>query len=285
MPVNQLFESIQGEYERLTKDELTNVGVVLGAYRSFRGDRRSHVAYIGMPITTGKRYFDVLSENGVKTREELIEKLGPKSLWELVIQPNIAEGIAFADRLGETRDLLFIAPSVFEAKQWRWSQDAYMSLWYRVIGEMAGSHFVMDGWEYSVGGVKEVMFSMLLQWAVIRCYNRGTAYDAFGLPNFHPNLPWEKVVREFMAMRKICVYDSKGKEIPIDVALAKSVGAINDLKERGFSYEELIGPATTIMQTPFFSPFANGENEWGYNAFTPLYQNAKAQLKALSNES
>jgi hypothetical protein len=167
-------------YDRLTEDEFANLGIVFGAYRSFRGRRRAHIAYVSMPITTGERYYDVFGAYGVRTKEELNQAVGPNALRELVVKPNIEEGIVFVDKLGRSEDLLFTAPSVFEAEKWRWSEDAYMSLWYRVIGEMAGSHVVMDGWQYSTGGVKEVVFSMLLKRRVIRPYTQATAVKLLG---------------------------------------------------------------------------------------------------------
>lgn len=272
MSVQNLPSSVNEEYACLTENELANLGVVLSAYRSFRGDRRSHIAYVGMPITSGRRYFDVLSDHNVKTREELTAKLGPKAFWELVIQPNIREGTCLADCLGETQGLLFIAPSVFEATQWHWSQEAYMSLWYRVIGELAGSHYVMDGWEYSVGAVKEVVFSMILQWGIIRSYNVHDAYRIFGLRNFN--------MEDWLAARMMRLYDSVRIEIQIDAALAKVVGAMEDLKGRGFSYQEFGGPATSLMRIPFFSPL-NGEDKIGYGGFTNTFMNARRRLYAL----
>ena len=253
METQQLLDEVNGEYDRLTENELVNLGVVLGAYRSFRGNRRAHIAYVGMPITTGKRYYDVLSEHRVRTPEELALKLGPRAISELVIQPNIREGIAFADALGIRKDLLFIAPSVFEGKPQRWTQYAYMALWYRVLGELAGAHFVMDGWEYSTGGLKEVLFSMFMQWAIIRPYTKQAAIRTFGLKNFLPSMSTEDERNEFDAMRKIRVYDSSGAEITVDRALEKSVAAIYDLKDRGFACDELLEPAWKLMQTPIVS--------------------------------
>lgn len=277
MQTPQLLDGVTGEYTKLTEDELANLNIVLGAYRSFRGDRRAHVAYVGMPITTGKRYYEVLSEHGAKNQEELAAKLGRTAVWDLIIKPNIAEGIAFADALGRQKSLIFIAPSVFEAKRWRWTQDAYMSLWYRVIGELAGAHFVMDGWEYSTGGMKEVLFSMFMRWAIIRPYTKDIAVETFGLRNFHPGMTPQEEREEFEAMRKIRVYDAAGGEIPIDVALAKSIKAIYDLKDRGFPYQDLLEPAWRLMQTPILSPMAN---IWDP---TSLYLESRARLQQLVN--
>lgn len=276
-----VLECINQEFERLTEAELTNLGVVLGAYRSFRGDRRSHIAYVGMPITTGKRLVDVLSEHGVKTREELAERLGPKALWELVIRPNIEEGIAFADTLGQRHNLLFIAPSVFEAKQWRWSQDAYMSLWYRVIGELAGKHYVMNGWQYSVGGVKEVLFSMFMQWGVIRPFTAKAAHEAFGLLNFHPGLSREQLRAEYEGMLKIRVYDHEDRDIDLPRAMEMVSDAILDLAARGFSFEDLRVPATQFIKLWAFSPvYMAPRNHWPYEMDNERYLSATQRLKA-----
>lgn len=276
-----MLEGVNQEFERLTEDELVNLGIVLGAYRSLRGDRRAHVAYVGMPITTGKRLINVLSEHGVKTREELAERLGPKALWELVIRPNIEEGIVFADSLGQRHHLLFIAPSVFEAKKWRWSQDAYISLWYRVIGELAGKHYVMDGWQYSVGGVKEVLFSMFMQWGVIRPFTAKVAHEEFGLQNFHPGLLCEQLCAEYEGMLKIRVYDHEDREIDLPRAMEMVSDAILDLAARGFSFEDLRVPATQFIKLWAFSPVFNaGPEQWPYAMDEQRYFDATKRLKA-----
>lgn len=285
MKGQQLLEGIGAEYARLTEKELVDVGVTLGAYRSFRGNRRSHISYVGMPITTGKRFYDVLGANGVRTREELALKLGPKALFELVIQPNVREGIAFADSLGKKQDRIFIAPSVFDAKPWKWTDDAYMALWYRVIGELAGQHFVFDGWQYSTGGVREVLFSMFLQWRIIRKYNLEGAISHFGLKNFEPITAHSEKIDELEAMWGIRVFDSSSKEITIDLALQMVVEAIADLKTRGFPYQDLLEPAMRMKQIPVLSPLAlSGVREqFPSEPFTPTFERAGRALKQLSN--
>jgi hypothetical protein len=230
---------VEQEYEKLTEEELIGLNTVLGAFRTFRGDRRKHIAYVSMPITTGKRYYEVLADNKVNNPKELMEKKGPDALWKLVMQPNIKKGIAFADRLGTKRDLLFIAPSVFEAKKWRWTQEAYMSLWYRVIAEMAGCLFMMDGWEYSTGGVKEFLFSMILQWKSIRWHNVGEIARNNGWKNFFPDMSYERKKAELKAMWNIRVFSARGNEIDLYNGLAKIVWAISELKSARFDYKPL----------------------------------------------
>lgn len=246
------FDDINGAYDRLTENELANLGVVMGAVRMLRGDRRGHLAYVSMPITSGKRYFDVLTAHGVKSQDELAAKAGKGALYDLVIRPNVEEGVAYADRLGMAqKDLLFIAPSVFEAKKWRWSQDAYMSMWYRVLGEMVGNHFMMDGWEYSTGGVKEVLFSLFMQWDVFGREGRriwdndfATLFAAVGIKDFLTDLPqgrtwWEEVEE----MRKIRIHSPSGIDVTnyaLQWAVEKIAAAVIDLRKRDLPYAELL---------------------------------------------
>jgi hypothetical protein len=283
-------DDINAEYGKLSEDELANLGIVLGAYRSFRGDRRGHIAYVSMPITSGRRLYETLHAHGVNSIEALTAKEGKDALWRLVIKPNIDEGVALADRLGAERKLLFVAPSVFEAKRWRWSQEAYMSLWYRVIGEMAGSHYLMDGWEYSTGGVKEAMFSMLLRWRMIRRSNVSAAAKHFGLQNFLPaTMPADSAdeIRELEAMWNIRVYDQRGEELHIDDLLEKAVHAIDDLRGRGLPYQDLVNPAWNIMQTPLLGAYGG----WGREAErdgipepTKRFWDARDRLHAIAAE-
>jgi hypothetical protein len=265
-------------YAKLTEDELESLGIVLSAYRSFRGDRRKHLAYVSMPITTGKRYYDVLSAYGVRTREELAKRVGPDALFELVIKPNLREGVAFADELSRREELLFIAPSVFEARRWHWTQDAYMSLWYSVLSELAGKHIVMDGWEYSTGGLLEVLFSLSLQWAVLRRYSWEETMRVLGIESFMAELSFEQQIEEFQAMRKIRIFDARGCEIRLDSALSMAVSALEDLRERELPYEELLGPVWRLMCVPFFSPVAMEAVGMPYEPLTDLYETARDRL-------
>ncbi len=283
--MSESLDGVQSAYARLTEGELDNLGIVLGAYRSFRGPRRKILAYASMPITTGVRLRNVCVEHGVTSAEELNAKLGKDALWELVIRPNIQDGIAFADALGRSRDdLLWIAPSVFEAKKWRWSQDAYMSLWYRVIGELAGRHVLMDGWQYSVGGVLEVMFSLFMRWRIIRPSSEKIAAETFGLKNFLPGLSPRERADEYEAMWRMRVYDASERELLLDEILAMVVTAIEDLRDHGLAYGDLVGPAYKIMQTPFMSPCpaSGGHPDWPPSAMTDTYDQARERIKELA---
>lgn len=249
-----LLRDVHDTLARLSDAHRTQVNVVLGAFRSFRGDRRAHIGYVTVPVTTGKRYYEVLSKEGVFTREALAEKCGPSYLYENVIVPNVVDSIQFVDKLGLTENRLFIAPSVFDAKALQWSDDAYMALWYRVIGEMAGKHNVMDGWGYSYGGVREVIFSLMLQFRIVRMSNLAKAVDEFGIQNFLPGMNHEEKCTELEKMWTIRIYDSEQQEIRLPTALKECVRVITELHERGFPVENLLSAAVKMMQLPFFAP-------------------------------
>lgn len=278
-PQTELLSEMNGAYDRLTEQELTNLGVVLGAYRSLRGNRRKHLSYVSMPITTGKRFYDILSAAGLKDAKEFTEKFGKDALWKEIIKPNIDEGIKFADMLGKRDDLIFIAPSVFEAKPWRWTEDAYMSLWYRVLGELAGRHDVIDAWEYSTGGVKEVFFSLLMQWRIIRPFTKQEAIETFGLKNFHPGLTRQEEGEEFEAMWKIRIYDSAKNEITVESALGKVANAVYDLHARGFNCEHLLVLAECIAGIPMRSPFFMAPEQSPTDVWNGSFYNRESDMR------
>lgn len=248
-PQEELLSDVLGTYKRLTDEELKNLGVILGAYRSFRGNRRKYIAYVSMPITTGKRFYDVLIEARVKSAKEFIEKFGKEALYKEIIEKNVKEGIAFTDVLGAKKKLLLIAPSVFDAKPLKWTDDAYMSLWYRVIGELAGTHVLMPGWEYSTGGIREVLFALLMQWGLVNPGEREEALREGGvIKNFILGSSASEEMKEFEAMQKIKIVDEKFKEIRLDRALEKIMSAITRLHTAGFNDLGESGPCATLTR-------------------------------------
>lgn len=269
-------------YNRLTEDELANLGIVLGAYRSFRGNRRAHIAYVSMPISSGKRLYDVFYEERVRTVRELTQKCGEDALWERVIRPNITDGITLADSLGKRENLLFIAPSVFEARKWRWTQDAYMSLWYRVIGEMACKLVVMDGWEYSNGGVDEVLFALYLHWRLFRMSTLREGAAHFNLKNFCSDMPTEELWRELEAMWAMRIFDARGKELRLDVLLKMCVDAVLDLRERELPYNDILWRANKMKAIWAFAPnFYEPDDGNGSIVDSLVYQRARSQIQEL----
>jgi hypothetical protein len=276
-------DDINATYERLTAEELGNLAVVRGAYGSFRGARRNLLAYVSMPITTGKRFYEVLTAEGVRSAKELAEKRGKDALFELVIKPNIAEGIALADELGARGDRLYIAPSVFEAKRWRWSQDAYMALWYCVQAELAGQHYLMDGWEYSTGGVKEVIFTFLMRFGFIQRFSSGFRAE-HGL-DYLADLPPERKAEEFAAMREVRLFrkiQGEWMEAQLDTALWKAVRGLMDLRERGLPFEDLLPHVRRLSEIGVMA-WERGIPTQNTGKDSPIYAHAVDELRSFAS--
>lgn len=210
---------IFGNDLKIDDSRLDEMNLVLGSYRSIRYP----IAYVSMPITSGKLLYEILEKKGCRNLEELSEQ-DPKSIFLEIIQPNIEMGIAAADKLRIKSKLPPIAPSVFEAKKQRWSQEEYMFLWFRVIEELAEEVHMTEGWEYSNGGAQEFVKAMEMQ---------------FGFANtnfFQKNIDTEN---ELERMKKIKVFDNKRKEIRLNKGSELLTSAIIDLRSREFDSESL----------------------------------------------
>jgi len=160
--------------------------------------------------------------------------------------------------------------------------DAYMSLWYRVIAELAGTHYVMDGWEYSTGGAKEVMMSMIMQWGIIRRFNLDVARKAWDMPDLFSDLSEGDQRVQVLAMRTIRVLDARGDEITLDRALEMVVAAILRLKDAGLPYEDPLSPASSLKKIPLMSPLWMAGPKWRrYEPMTDVFMAARETVNRL----
>jgi len=109
--------------------------------------------YCSSDITTGKRfYYEVLKTNGVRSEDELKEKLGPddfKRVQTDLIQFNVARGLEFAEKLRERGLINVVTPGPYFAKGF--DQQHYLYLWeWLIIKKIYEARFNFD-WEYSNG--------------------------------------------------------------------------------------------------------------------------------------
>lgn len=150
------------DFAAMTPERQANIEIVSSAYASMPG----HKAYLTMPVTSGRRYYEVLDHHGVKTVAEL-EARKPGALREDVILPNIAEANELAERIVGRTALPLVVPGVFEARRQRWTQEEYMCLWMRlIVGPIREVH-LSDGWEYSNGGAAEFARAILIRFRCI----------------------------------------------------------------------------------------------------------------------
>ncbi|NPE27151.1 DUF4406 domain-containing protein [Methanococcoides sp. SA1] len=235
-----MFDQSNFYSEGLPEDRSNLLNLVVGAYRSIRSD----VSYVSMPITSGKLMYDVLERKGVKTLEEL-GTADPTSIVEDIIRPNIEMGIVAADNLKSSFPAL--APSVFEGKSFRWTQEEYMTLWLQVIKERAREMHMTDGWEYSNGGVEEFTLAQQMK---LRCVGIIDKSQKLGCAGKEYRLLTEDMAR-------MQVYGLDKKEISLDAGIDIIKGAIEDLDKRGFESSRLTNSldslklAWTLTSAPF----------------------------------
>ena len=164
-----MFDQDNSFSQELEQDRQNLVNLVMGTYRSLRND----IAYVSMPITSGKNMYEVLLKKGVKTLEEL-KKVDPECIFKEIVKPNIERGLIAADNLNSKLPVL--APSVFEGKSLRWTEKEYMTLWLEVIKERAREIHMSDDWEYSNGGVEEFALAQKMRY---RCKNNCKTHPDF----------------------------------------------------------------------------------------------------------
>jgi hypothetical protein len=109
--------------------------------------------YCSSDITTGKRfYYEVLKAHGVRSEDELKEKLGAddfKRVQTDLIQFNVARGVEFAEKLRERGLINVVTPGPYFAKGF--DQQHYLYLWeWFIIKKIYEARFNFD-WEYSNG--------------------------------------------------------------------------------------------------------------------------------------
>lgn len=145
-------------FPQLPRERQDQIEVVKTAYDSVVAD----LSYLTMPVTAGKRLYELFDKYGVKSKEEL-ERKRPGALWEEVVLPNIENGKKLAQAIHARSGTNLIVPGVFDARRFEWTRDEYMVLWLRLITARAKEIYLAPEWEYASGGVAEFVRGMMLQ--------------------------------------------------------------------------------------------------------------------------
>lgn len=191
-------------FRSLPEDRQANIEVVCSAYQSVMADK----AYLTHPITSGKRYYDILDQYGVKSIKELENKKSG-ALREEIILPNISEAKQFAETV-EGLTLPLIIPGIFEARKQRWGQEEYMILWLRVLTGSVKELWLSEDWQYSNGGAMEFCRGLMLQLRFIE----------------------ERAHR-------LLIFNHKGDRVDLSEGASKLSSAIKDLTVRGHDTAKL----------------------------------------------
>jgi len=226
----------EGRLQNVLSADLENaVESVLSAFKSHI--HPEGYAYFSTAITTGKRFYDVLEKNQVNTLEGLLAK-GKNLLYDKVICPNIAAATVIAGKIAEKIKKTVIAPGMFEAKRQRWTQDAYMLLWYRVLEEMIDETIMANNWEYSNGQVAEFVRAYEIKFNFALAPRQVVS----NLPVYSPRSFWTALSNKGPAVQysdTMEIKDENLNAISLQEGAALIAHAVIDLERRRFNPEKL----------------------------------------------
>lgn len=190
------------------------------ALAAFSTIKAKDVAYISVPITSGKRLYDYMSANGFATVEEA--KADHDAFFRAVVAPNLAAGVAAGNVWSEKMDGAVVAPAEFEKRlrsqeDFNWGQDAFMSMWIPLIAEKITLMVMVDGWEYSNGSGEEYLQAALMQ--------MGRA-----------------------ARSDIEIKDEHGKTLTLDQGIGRMADAFKDLTRRGIEARNMAETLALLLE-------------------------------------
>lgn len=108
--------------------------------------------YASSEVFTGQRFYDLCTDNEVRTADELEKRLGPEYKTTLLAK-NIEKGMNFAKSLREHGHQTVLAPVAFNAKALKsgrnWSDRQYRDFWGLVIAKKCNVVYMNEGWQFS----------------------------------------------------------------------------------------------------------------------------------------
>lgn len=107
--------------------------------------------YASSELTSGRRLYGLLRAHGVRTAQELEQRLGEQEVGRLLRQPNLAAAVAFARDLRQRsagRGMV-VTPAPFTSPGW--NQQEYLALWELLIRSRFKAVYFNAGWYYSNG--------------------------------------------------------------------------------------------------------------------------------------
>ena len=178
------------------------------ALAAFATIKARNVTYVSVPITSGPQLYAFMDQHGFKTQDEA-KKDRPVFLRE-VIEPNMARGVAGAQRWAEKPATAVIAPAEFDGALYRawgagvhWGPNDFMGMWVPLIDEKVTNMAMLKGWEYSNGCGEEYLTAVLMQMGR-RPRSNITIVDG-----------------------------EEGQTIPLDKGISLMAGAFKDILSRG----------------------------------------------------
>ncbi len=136
------------------------------ALAAFATIKTKNLAYVSIPITSGKRLYDYMERSRFRSADEA--KADHDAFFKNVVSPNFEAGLKASNEWAAKMNGAVIAPVEFEKhlrthSQVTWGQDDFMGMWIPLIKEKITHMAMVDGWEYSNGSGEEYLQAALMQ--------------------------------------------------------------------------------------------------------------------------
>ncbi|MEZ0225983.1 MAG: hypothetical protein ACAH83_15625 [Alphaproteobacteria bacterium] len=226
------------------------------ALAAFATIKTKELAYVSIPITSGRRLYDYMEANGFMTAKEA--KADHAAFFKNVVSPNFDAGLRASAEWAEKLDGAVIAPVEFE-KHLRthnavdWDQDDFMGMWIPLIEQKITQMVMIDGWEYSNGSGEEYLQAALMQ------MGRGKRSD-------------------------IDITDVRGKTLPLDAGIKLLADAFIGLAEKGIKARNMAETLALVLEAEerFHRESTTGRS--AEPAGTPVRKEAKPAVAPYSHD-
>ena len=113
-------------------------------------------SYLASPISTGRRYYEALSEYSVTTFDALLRAMGEEKYLRQVRWPNVEDGQLAAEHLRRQGAPYLINTGPIFIREWPGAY--YMDLCFQLIEKKIRVVYLHPEWAYSSGAVQEYFF-------------------------------------------------------------------------------------------------------------------------------
>lgn len=194
--------------------ESATIHNTMRALRSIR--HGGPLAYISVPITSGKKYYELLLD---------APEMDKKLLMQEVIGHNYRLGWIQAEKVANRRKCSVLYPADLVPARQKWQQEDFQALWLSIIAEFCTEMHMCDGWNFSNGGIEELIHVFQLK--------LGEPHSgSLSSPFYNTKGDHEK---ELDRMRNIAVFDHEGHPITMEDAHRGILAAQLWLAGHGFS--------------------------------------------------
>lgn len=204
---------------------------------------RNHgpLAYISIPITSGKTFYEFKKKYPEKEDSELVQ---------YVIQENYRMGWRMVEDVMRRRKCPVLYPADLIPIYQKWEQIHFQALWLSAIAEKCTEMHMFKDWQYSNGAAEEFTHTFQLKLGLM----------------LHPSTLFYNTkdgeVEARNRMENIEVFNDRGKPISIYHGIELIEDAISWIKNEGFSADRLENCLKVLKWTEEKLEEGYYENNW-----------------------